>query len=144
MNTNNELLPGEFKGKTDDGSDNISHISGGAGMQGKYTLQFRLWQDGKVITGQKPANPFPEDFIESTHPFTPLQQGQWIELDTTGPYGPEPRLFLVRFVFHRLKRQGETREYGRELAHWHTDVVVQMMPLPEELISWYPTGDESK
>ncbi|EFE7173147.1 hypothetical protein DC977_21780 [Escherichia coli] len=103
----------------------------------KFTLQFWLYKNEKVISGPGTENPFSAELIESAHPFTPLQQGQWVELDTTGPYGPGPKQFLVRDVFHRLKRQGKTRESGNELAHWHTDVVVQEMPLQEALTSWY-------
>ena len=102
----------------------------------KYTLQFLLWKNGEIITGQGFENPFPPEAIASDHPFTPLQQGQWIETDTVGPEGPVPKRFLVRDVFHRLEREGHAREYGNELAHWHTDVVVQQMPLPEGMEAW--------
>ena len=118
MNTNEQLPPG---------IDTPRH----------YTMQFVLWRDGKIITSQGLESPFPPALIESEHPFTPLLQGQWIETDTVGSDGPTPKLFLVRDVFHRLKRQGNAQEYGCDIAHWHTDVVVQEMPLPEDLASWY-------
>ncbi|WP_251301398.1 hypothetical protein [Escherichia coli] len=51
----------------------------------KYTLQFWLLSNGKVMTEKDGlCNPFPPNCIESAHPFTPFQQNQWIELDTVG------------------------------------------------------------
>ncbi|EFJ6344479.1 hypothetical protein A2K61_005248, partial [Escherichia coli] len=95
----------------------------------KYTLQFWLLSNGKVMTEKDGrCNPFPPNCIESAHPFTPFQQNQWIELDTVGSDGPVKATFLVHSVLHKLKRQGGSLndagrpEYGRCIAHWHTDV----------------------
>ncbi|MCX8364798.1 hypothetical protein OTG60_27310 [Escherichia coli] len=73
----------------------------------KYTLQFWLLSNGKVMTEKDGlCNPFPPNCIESAHPFTPFQQNQWIELDTVGSDGPVKATFLVHSVLHKLKRQG--------------------------------------
>ncbi|ENB5313792.1 hypothetical protein ABH096_005666, partial [Escherichia coli] len=41
----------------------------------KYTLQFWLLSNGKVMTEKDGlCNPFPPNCIESAHPFTPFQQ----------------------------------------------------------------------
>ncbi|HFO6393658.1 TPA: hypothetical protein ACHKSE_005363, partial [Escherichia coli] len=79
----------------------------------KYTLQFWLLSNGKVMTEKDGlCNPFPLNCIESAHPFTPFQQNQWIELDTVGSDGPVKATFLVHSVLYKLKRQGDSLNDG--------------------------------
>ncbi|EFY6989003.1 hypothetical protein H4G68_005414 [Escherichia coli] len=119
-------------------------LPSGIGSEVKYTLQFWLLSNGKVMTEKDGlCNPFPPNCIESAHPFTPFQQNQWVELDTVGPNGPVKATFLVHSVLYKLKRQGGSLndagrpEYARCIAHWHTDVFVEKKALPDWLRAFH-------